>query len=169
MAAKKSYKRKPADKRVTHGVVTFLHSKKLNPSIRGYKKLQEHLLTMENSLSLEQCDAGMLTAREEILIKGTVEAYGIVLLGGMFVKKYGILSPSKAKKGELEYQHILAKSMIAYQNTIRQNILALESIRRENGRKKPVMSETEFVREIEEGSDEEVQDDQKTEGGALSE
>ncbi len=162
------YKRKPRNKSVKHGINTFLRSKKINPSIQGYRRLQDHLLSMENSLIREQCDAGMLTAREEILIKGLVESYGVVLLGSMFVKKYGVLSPSKAKHGELEFQHILGKSMVAYQNTIRQNILALESIRRENGNKKPVMSEAEFVKQIEEGSDEEVQNDKKTEDGAHS-
>jgi len=146
------YKRKPRNKAVKHGIGTFLRSKKINPSIQGYKRLQNHLLSMENTLILEQCDPGMLTAREEILIKGLVEAYGVVLLGSMFVKKYGVLSPAAEKKGELQYQPILAKSMVAYQNTIRQNILALESIRRESGNKKPVISEAEFVREIEEGS-----------------
>jgi len=160
------YKRKPANKNVTHGIGTFLRSKKINPSIRGYKKLQEYLLQMENTLILEQCDPGMLTAREEILIKGLVEAYGVMLLGSMFVKKYGVLSPSKAKQGELEFQHILGKSMVAFQNTIRQNVLALESIRRENGNKKPIVSEAEFVKQIEGGGDEKVPDDKKAETGA---
>lgn len=162
------YKRKRANKSVKHGIGTFLRSQKISPSIRGYKRLQEHLLVMERALIAEQCVAGELTAREEILIKGTVEAYGIILLGNMYIKKYGVLSPAKLKAGELEYQPILGKSMLSYQNTIRQNVLALEHMRRENGRQRePIKSEAEFVREIEEGGgDEEIRDDAETKEGA---
>lgn len=158
-------KRKTANKTVSHGIGSFIRMKRINPSIRGYKKLQEHILEMENQLIREQCEPEQLTAKEEMLIKGTVEAYAIILLGNMFVKKWGVLSPSKAKQGELEYQAILGKSMIAYQNTIRQNIMALESLKRDN-EKKPPMSEAEFVQQIEESGDEKVPDDSKAKAGA---
>jgi len=157
-------KRKRADKRITHSISTFIKTGKINPSIRGYRKLQSHLLDIENSLIIEQGGPG-ITAKEEILIKCVIEGYGILMLGNMYVKKYGVLSPGKLKAGELQYQAILGKSMVAYQNTIRQNIMALESLKRDDGGK-PVISEAEFVQEIEGGEAEKVPDDTAPEDGA---
>ena len=66
-----------------------------------------------------------MTAAKEILIKATIEAYGVLFLASMYCKREGILRPDKAKKNIIELQPVLGHQFIAFMNTIRQNLLAL--------------------------------------------
>lgn len=96
----------------------------MNPSIRGHKKLQAYLMDLERELTELQGPKGM-TAGREIIIKSTIEAYGAVLLAGMYCKRAGLLRPDLAKKGIIEFQPVLGKQFLSFMNTIRQNLMAL--------------------------------------------
>jgi len=111
--------------KATHGVYSWLQTGRINPSIRGYKKLQKYLEGMEKNLIDDQGGLENMTAAKEILIKATIEAYGVLFLASMYCKREGILRPDKMKRGIIELQPVLGHQFIAFMNTIRQNLLAL--------------------------------------------
>lgn len=119
-------------KKVTHGIYFWLNEGRINPSIRGYKKLQRYLEDMEKELIDLQGGREKLTAAQEILIKGTIEAYGVILLASMYCKKQGILRPDKAERGIIELQPVLGQQFLSFLNTVRQNLLALGLEKKEN-------------------------------------
>lgn len=121
----KKTKQKNPLRPVKTGVYSWLKTGRINPSIRGYKKLQKYLQDIEHDLVEMQGGPGKLTAAKEILIKSVVEAYGVLFLSSMYVKKHGILRPDMMKKGVIELQPVLGKQFIAFMNTIRQGLLAL--------------------------------------------
>jgi hypothetical protein len=106
------------------GIYSWLRTGRVNPSIRGHKKLQAYLMDLERELTELQGSGGM-TAGREILIKSTVEAFGAVLLASMYCKRAGLLRPDLAKKGVIEFQPVLGKQFLSFMNTIRQNLMAL--------------------------------------------
>ncbi|MBN2243108.1 MAG: hypothetical protein JW793_10490 [Acidobacteria bacterium] len=65
------------------------------------------------------------TAAKEILIKSTVEAFGVILLAAMFCKREGVIRPDLARHGVIELQPVLGKQFLAFLNSIRQNLVAL--------------------------------------------
>ena len=109
----------------THGIKFWLRHGKINPSIRGYKKLQKFLEDLERQLIKEQGGAERLTAAREMLIRSTIRGYGVILLTEMYVAKYSVIRPDMAKLGVLQYQPILERSYWGAQQQIRQNLLAL--------------------------------------------
>lgn len=111
--------------KITHGAYSWLQTGRINPSVRGYKKLQRYLEDIERSLIDDLGGPEKLTAAKEILIKATIEAYGVLFLASMYCKREGILRPDKAKKNIIELQPVLGHQFIAFMNTIRQNLLAL--------------------------------------------
>lgn len=167
----KTSKKGKTDGRLVHGIGFFLRTGRISPTVYGHRRLQEYLRDVERALVEEQGGAKLLSVKEELLIKSTMEAYGIILLAAMYCKKYGVLEPAKLKEGIIELQPILGKSMIAYQNTIRQNMLALGGMRRIELRKL-VRSEADFVKDVEwfkkKGGkkDEKVQGNGKADAGA---
>lgn len=114
---------KEKKKKVKHGIHTWLDKGRINPSVRGYRKLQKHLEDMESQL--QDMQGGKVTAAKRILIKSTVEAYGVILLASVYCKDAGILRPDKRKAGVIELQPVLGNQFLAFMNTIRQNLLAL--------------------------------------------
>ncbi|NQT80268.1 MAG: hypothetical protein HQ555_07765 [Candidatus Aminicenantes bacterium] len=114
--------------RLTHGVYSWLRTGKVNPSIRGQKKLQKYLQDIEKELIDDLGGVENLTAAKEILIKGTIEAYGVLFLAMMYCKKTSILRPDKLRRGIVEMQPVLGAQFLAYMNTIRQNLLALQGL-----------------------------------------
>jgi len=115
--------KKAKKKNPKHGVYSWLDQKRINPSIRGHRKIQAYLEAMESQL--QDMQGGSMTAAKQILIKSTVEAYGVILLTSVYCKDAGILRPDKKKKGVIELQPVLGKQFLAFTNTIRQNLLAL--------------------------------------------
>jgi hypothetical protein len=116
---------KPYDGRVKHSIKFWLRTGKINPSIRGYKKLQKFLEDLEHQLIEEQGGADKLTAAREMLIRSTIRGYGVILLTEMYVAKYSVIRPDMAKQGVLQYQPIIERSYWGAMATIRQNLLAL--------------------------------------------
>ena len=117
--------KKTKKKNPKHGVYSWLDQKRINPSIRGHRKIQAYLEDIESQLQGMQGGPDKLTAAKQILIKSTVEAYGVILLASVYCKDAGILRPDKKKKGVIELQPVLGKQFLAFMNTIRQNLLAL--------------------------------------------
>jgi hypothetical protein len=115
---------------VKHGIYSFLKSGKINPSIRGCKRLQGYLREIEGDLTADLGGPENLTAAQEVLVKSTVQAYGVLLLAGAYTQKYSILEPVKARRGILELQPVLGHQYIAFLNCVRQNLIALGLDRR---------------------------------------
>ena len=109
----------------THGIYSWLKSGRINPSVRGYKKLQRYLEDVEANLI--NCLGGpdKVTAGQEILVKGTIEAYGVILLASIYCKKEGILRPDMFEKGVIELQPVLGKQLLSFLNTVRLNLICL--------------------------------------------
>ena len=80
---------------------------------------------MEKGLIEDLGGPSELTAAKEILIKGTVEAYGVLFLAIMYCKKEGILRPDLLEKGVVSLQPVLGQQFLAFLNTCRQNLVAL--------------------------------------------
>lgn len=115
-----------------HGIYFWLKMGRVNPSVRGYKKLQRYLEDMERDLIDLQGGPEKLTAAKEILIKATIEAYGVLLLASMYCKRDGILRPDLLKKGIVELQPVLGKQFLSFLNVLRQNLVVL-GINKEQG------------------------------------
>jgi hypothetical protein len=109
----------------THGVYFWLKTGRINPSIRGFRKLQNYLESMEKDLIESQGGAEHLTPAREILIKATIEAYGVVLLASMYCKREGILRPDRLKEGVIELQPVLGRQMLNFMSLLKQNLVAL--------------------------------------------
>jgi hypothetical protein len=107
------------------GISTWLRTGKVNPSIRGHKKLQKYLRDIEADLIKDLGGRESLTTAQEILVKATIEAYGVLLLAVMYCKKYSVLRPDQARKGIIELQPVLGHQFLAFLNTLRQNLVAL--------------------------------------------
>ena len=112
-------------RQATHGIKFWLRHGKINPSIRGYKKLQKFLEDLERQLIEEQGGAANLTAARELLIRSTIRGYGVILLSEMLIAKYSVIRPDMAKRGVLQYQPIIERSYWGAQAQIRQSLLAL--------------------------------------------
>jgi hypothetical protein len=110
---------------IKHGISTWLRTGKVNPSIRGHKKLQKYLRAIEADLIKDLGGLESLTTAQEILIKATIEGYGVLLLSVMYCKKYSVLRPDQARKGIIELQPVLGHQFLAFLNTLRQNLVAL--------------------------------------------
>jgi hypothetical protein len=110
---------------VTHGIYGWLRTGKINPSVRGFKRLQRYLRDIEKNLTADLGGVESISAAQEILIKSTVQALGVLLLAGAYTQRYSILDPAKARRGILELQPVLGRSYIAFLNTIRCNLVAL--------------------------------------------
>lgn len=130
--------------KVTHGAHLWLREGKINPSIRGHRKLQQYLRDLEKDLIADLGGPGSLTAAKEILIKTTIEAYGFILLATMYCKRYSVLRPDKARKNIIELQPVLGHQFIAFTNMVRQNLMALGL----EGKTEKLLSPAEVAEEI---------------------
>jgi hypothetical protein len=110
---------------IRHGITTWLRTGKINPSIRGHKKLQKTLRDIEADLIKDLGGRETLTTTQEILVKATCECFGVLILATMYCKKYSVLRPDKAKDGIIEFQPVLGNQFIAFMNTLRQNLVVL--------------------------------------------
>ena len=110
---------------VKHGIQTWLRTGRINPSIRGHRKLQKYLREMERELIELYGGPESITVAQEILIKATIEAFGILMLATMYCKKHSILRPDKERQGIIELQPVLGNQFIAFLNTLRQNLISL--------------------------------------------
>jgi len=123
---------KKPDSRVRHGVYSWLRSKRGTTDRASKATMREVGKLLEEFEAEHQVD-GKLSPGARALIRGTCEAEGVVMLIGLYLRKYGVLDNRAAKRGTLELTPLLSKSWLAYQNTIRQNVLALEQLKASRG------------------------------------
>jgi len=110
---------------VLHGLGPWLKTKKISPSVRGYRRLQRYLRDIRRDIVNQLGGPGAITPTQEALVESTIQALGVQLLAGAYVQKYSILRPDQARRGILEFQPLLAKSLVAYANLVRMNLVAL--------------------------------------------
>jgi len=110
---------------ILHGLGPWLKTKKISPSVRGHKRMQKYLGDMRRDIIAQLGGPGAITPTQEALVESTIQALGVQLLAGAYVQKYSILRPDQARRGILEFQPLLAKSLVAYGNLLRQNLVAL--------------------------------------------
>ena len=120
-------------KRLTHGIKFWLRTGRVNPSIRGYKKIQKYLVDLETQLIEESGGPANLTAAREILVRSTIRGYGVIMLAELYASRYSVVRPDQAKSGVLAFQPILEKGYIGILAQIRANLMALGLDRREVG------------------------------------
>ena len=108
-----------------HGVYIWLRDGRVSPSVRGYKRLKRYLREMERSLYEMQGGPGKVTPAREILIKATIEAYGVLLLASIFCREHGVVRPDRLSEGVVELQPVMGHQFIAFMNTCRQNLITL--------------------------------------------
>jgi hypothetical protein len=118
-------------KNVRHGIPLWLRTGKINPSIRGYKKIQKYLMDLEAQLIEDIGGQANLTAAKEILVRSTIRGYGVVMLAELYASRYSILRPDDVKRGVMTFQPILERSYANIFGQIRQNLVALGLERRE--------------------------------------
>jgi hypothetical protein len=148
---------------IKHGISTWLRTGKVNPSIRGHKKLQKYLRNIEADLIKDLGGLENLTTAQEILVKGTIEGYGVLLLAIMYCKKYSVLRPDQAKKGVIELQPVLGHQFLSFLNVLRQNFVVLGI----NHRKADaVLTPFELAAKIDREKERQARDSQQVEAGA---
>ena len=124
--------RTPAPRKgLTHGISFWLRTGKVNPSIRGYKKIQKYLQELETQLVSDCGGLDNLTAAKEILIRSTIRGYGVIMLAEMYASKYSVVRPDQAKAGVLAFQPVLERGYIGILAQVRANLIALGLERRE--------------------------------------
>ena len=124
--------RTPAPRKgLTHGITFWLRTGRINPSIRGYKKIQKYLLELETQLISDSGGLDDLTAAKEILIRTTIRGYGVIMLAELYASRYSVVRPDQAKAGVLAFQPVLEKGYIGILAQIRANLIALGLERRE--------------------------------------
>jgi len=122
--------KRPAKAR--HGVYSWLRSKR-GTTDRASKATIREVGKLMGEFEAEHTVDGKISPGARALIMGTCEAEGVVMLIGTYLRKYGVLDNRAAKRGTLELTPLLSKSWLAYQNTIRQNVLALEQLKASRG------------------------------------
>jgi len=122
--------KRPAKAR--HGVYSWLRSKR-GTTDRASKATIREVGKLMGEFEAEHTVGGKISPGARALIMGTCEAEGVVMLIGTYLRKYGVLDNRAAKRGTLELTPLLSKSWLAYQNTIRQNVLALEQLKASRG------------------------------------
>lgn len=120
----------PPRKKITHGINFWLRTGRVNPSIRGYKKIQKYLADLEAQLIEEGGGQANLTAAREILVRSTIRGYGVIMLAELYASRYSVVRPDQVKAGVLAFQPILEKGYIGILAQIRANLLALGLDRR---------------------------------------
>jgi len=117
------------DQRMTHGVYSLLRKGKM-PSLRGIRRAKKDANDLEIALRKHYGGkAGELTPPQEALAHTIMQMYRVSRLIELFINQTGVpMRPGPLKEGELELQPVLAKNYIAYANTMRQNLMALEQL-----------------------------------------
>lgn len=108
----------------THGIYKLLKHGQL-PSIRGKRKVQKCLEDIEASLIKDYGGPENISTAQEIIIRATTKALGVLHLAELYVNEYG---PIRKKGNDIELRAILGKNYLSYLNSIRQNLLALKEL-----------------------------------------
>jgi hypothetical protein len=119
----------PTDKRVRHGLRSWVNSKRV-PYGRTFQVVRRELAVLQEDLIQQHCGKD-ITPDARILVDSVIEGLGVQKLLGLYVRKYGVIDNRAAKQGRLELSPILGKSWVAYSNVVRQGILALKELEKD--------------------------------------
>ena len=119
----------PTDKRVRHGLKSWVNSKRV-PYGRTFQVVRRELSSLQAEL-VEQHGGKDITPDARILVDSVIEGLGVQKLLGLYVRKFGVIDNRSAKQGRLELSPILGKSWVAYSNVVRQGILALKELEKD--------------------------------------
>ncbi|MEN6560671.1 MAG: hypothetical protein ABFD52_07845 [Acidobacteriota bacterium] len=119
--------------RVRHGIISWIDNKRV-PSGRAFTQVRKDLQRLRDELIERHGGPDKITPEAAMLVESLIEAQGVIKLATLYIRKAGVLRQDSLKHGALELHPILGKSLIAYTNTIRQNCLALETLRQAKGK-----------------------------------
>jgi hypothetical protein len=108
-----------------HGISIWIREGRISQSVRGSKRLRRYLADLEHGLIETQGGQDKITPAREILIKTTIEAYGVLLLASIFCREHGVVRPDRLSEGVVELQPVMGHQFLAFMNTCRQNLVAL--------------------------------------------
>jgi hypothetical protein len=114
--------------RMTHGALIFQRTGRV-PSVKGKRKIQRQLNELRRDLN--ECVPGAEDPRKRVLIDQIVQTEGYKTLVNEYIRRFGILNPTKFKRGFIEIQPVIGTFLIAAMNSQRQAILALGLDRKE--------------------------------------
>jgi len=116
--------------KTTHGIYFWLNNQKIHPSIRGHKKLQAYIEKTEHELIEALGGLDSITPQKMMLLKATIECYGIIILARIYLRDYEFFRPDLAQKGIAEMQPVIGRQLVNYMHLLRQNLekLGLERV-----------------------------------------
>jgi hypothetical protein len=132
-------------KHTPSGLYSWVRSKRL-PAGRAFQATRRELAQVREDLIRERGGPEKITAGELILVDSIVEGLGVQKILGLYVRKYGVIDPRSAKRGQLELSPVLGKNWISYANTVRQGLLALGELGKAKGKDDGVPILAEYVR-----------------------
>ena len=107
--------------KVKHGIIHYISSGEIHPSIRKRESLSRELDRIK-SLAIEQTPD--MNIKKELLINDAIFCQGIIDLALLYINKAGLFEERALKRGGLELQPII-KSLAQFMNTKRLNLLAV--------------------------------------------
>lgn len=108
--------------KIKHGIEVFKRTGEFHPSIRGRQRLKRELEQLRDDI-LSAIPS--LTPQKELLLNETMRIVGCLWLAGLYMSKVGLFRESKLKDGILEPQPFVSSTLLAMENTLRLNLLAL--------------------------------------------
>ena len=107
--------------KVSHGIVHFVETGEIHPSIRSRRQLKKQLEQTRKELTE---NIPNLTPQKEILINETMRCLGVLWLSTLYMNRHGIFQEGRLKRGIIEPQPFL-KMMLSFSNSLRLNLVAL--------------------------------------------
>jgi len=107
---------------IKHGIIHFKRTGEFHPSLRGRQRLRKELEALGNEI---RSAIPSLTPQKELLLNETLRVTACLWLGGLYLSKVGLFKESKLKDGVLEPQPFVSSTLLALENTLRLNLLAL--------------------------------------------
>jgi len=149
MSDKEGLVKKPVKRWPRHGLTSWVDSRRM-PQGRAFQKVRRELGRLRDQL-IEENGGERATAAQRILIDATIEGMGVTKLIGLYIRKAGVVDAYEAGRGRLELAPALGRNWLAYQNSIRQNLLALKELddRKEDPGPTPIEILAEAVRDEE--------------------
>ena len=113
-----------SDRRVKHGVMSWIDARRL-PSGRAFRKTRQQLILVREDL-INRYGGAQIVPEALILIESIIDDLGVKLLAALYIRKVGPVSQKSIKEGALALHPLLGSSYLGYSNAITRNLLALK-------------------------------------------
>lgn len=107
---------------IRHGIIHFKRTGDFHPSLRGRQRLRRELEQLRGNI---RSAIPSLTPQKELLLNETMRIVGCLWLAGLYMSKVGIFREEELKEGILEPQPFVSSTLLALENSLRLNLLAL--------------------------------------------